>query len=301
MSDNKLCLGSVQFGLNYGINNKLGKPSKTQVFHMLDIAVQKGIEYFDTAAAYGDAEEILGEYFVSKDLQKSVKIISKLMPNLIEKGCKDAEIIVKREINRSLKRLGVDSLEGYLLHTPTDFYNTDVMSGLSQAKNEGLIKNLGVSIYETQHALDVVNSGIVDYIQIPYNVFDQRLEITGFFKAAKDNQVKVFARSPFLQGLIFMQREEIPGYLHRAENYLREFDRIISKYDMSRVEAALLLSYENPGIDYVVFGVDSFEQLLQDIEVLNRSRDFSECMTELREHFINIEKEIIFPSLWAKR
>ena len=302
MIKDKLCLGTVQFGLEYGINNKTGKPAEEQVFNMLDLAVAKGIEYFDTAAAYGNAEEILGRYFESRNLQKQVKVISKLMPNLIADDNYKAEAIVEREITKSLERLKLKCLEGYLLHTPTDFYNQSVMNGLFLAKEKGLIRNLGVSIYETEHALDVVNSGMVDYIQIPYNVFDQRMERTEFFDIARANGVTVFARSPFLQGLLFMEGDDIPAHLERTRVYLHDFDEIIAKYSLKRVEAALFLSYLNPGIDYVVFGVDNIEQLTENIEVFNRNLDIDyDFIGELREHFMNIEKEIIFPSLWARK
>ncbi|MBP8819776.1 MAG: aldo/keto reductase [Syntrophomonadaceae bacterium] len=302
MVKDKLCLGTVQFGLEYGINNKNGKPAEEQVFTMLDLAVEKGIEYFDTAAAYGNAEEILGRYFESRNLQKQVKVISKLLPNLIADDNYRAEAIVENEIRKSLERLKLECLEGYLLHTPTDFYNHSIMNGLFLAKEKGLIRNLGVSIYETEHALDVVNSGMVDYIQIPYNVFDQRMERSGFFDIARANGVTVFARSPFLQGLLFMEGDDIPAHLERARVYLHDFDEIIAQYSLKRVEAALFLSYLNPGIDYVVFGVDNIEQLTENIEVCNLNPDVdSSCIEELKQHFMNIEKEIIFPSLWARK
>lgn len=302
MINHKLCLGTVQFGLEYGINNKTGKPSEKEVFAMLDLALEKGIEYFDTAAAYGNAEEILGSYFSSRKLQGQVKIISKLHPNLIADDNYQAESIVKNEVNKSLERLQRDYLDGYLLHTPTDFYNPSVMKGLFKVKEEGLIKNLGVSIYETQHALDVVKSGMVDYIQIPYNVFDQRLDKTDFFSIAKANRITIFARSPFLQGLLFMTGAGIPAHLEKARIYLDEFDEIIQKYGLRRVEAALYLSCLNPGNDFVVFGVDNIVQLAENIEVAHHYWDNnSECIEELKNHFRDIKKEIIFPSLWARK
>lgn len=296
----RLCLGTVQFGLEYGINNKTGKPSRDEVFAMLDYAIDQGIEYIDTAAAYGNAEELLGEYFRSRKIPPELKVISKLMPNLIADDCKDAELLVINEIQGSLKKLGLSCLEGYLLHTPGNFYNPSIMNGLKNAKEVGLIKNLGVSIYETQHALDVVNSGLVDFIQIPYNIFDQRLEMTDFYSLARANGVMVFGRAPFLQGLLFMQPDEVPEHLARARNYLQEFEQIIASYELQRVEASLLFSTQNPGIDRVVFGVDNMAQLKEDIAVIANDSADGRCREELMQHFSSMEKEIIFPSLWAR-
>ncbi|NLW92063.1 MAG: aldo/keto reductase [Syntrophomonadaceae bacterium] len=297
----RLCLGTVQFGLEYGVNNKTGKPSPDEVFTMLDYALEQGIEYIDTAAAYGNAEELLGEYFSSRNIPQDLKVISKLTPNLIADDCSDGENLVIREIEKSLQRLRLDSLEGYLLHTPTNFYNPSIMRGLKQAKDLGLIKNLGVSIYETQHALDVVSSGLVDYIQVPYNIFDQRLEKNDFFSLARANGVMVFGRAPFLQGLLFMQPSEVPEHLARARDYLQEFAEIIARYDLGRAEATLLFSAQNPGIDRVVFGIDNMAQLKEDIAVISAMSTDTRCREELKLHFITMEKEIIFPSLWAKR
>jgi len=297
MKDGRLCLGTVQFGLQYGINNRCGKPSKQQVFSMLDQALESGIRCIDTAVAYGDAEELLGEYGVGL---KNLKVISKLKPNLIDDDCPDPEQVVEQQVRGSLKRLRLDSLDGYLLHTPQNFYNKGIMAGLQKCKEMGLISNLGVSIYEERHALDAAGDGLIDYIQVPYSVFDQRLDRTDFFKIAKRNGVRVFARSAFLQGLIVMEDDRIPDHLNLAREYLKIYDGIIAKYGMSRVQAALLFSYSNPDIDYVVFGVDNTEQLLEDIEIVYSKESFRLCRQELSRSFANIEKSIIFPSLWTK-
>jgi aryl-alcohol dehydrogenase-like predicted oxidoreductase len=134
---------------------------------------------------------------------------------------------------------------------------------------------------------------------VPYSVFDQRLDRTDFFTIAKRNKVRVFARSAFLQGLITMEDERIPDHLSLAIKHLKLFDGIISKYGYSRVQAALLFSFTNPGIDHVVFGVDNIEQLIEDVGIANRGTEFELCRAELQRSFLNVEKSIIFPSLWA--
>ena len=294
-------MGTVQFGMRYGINNKFGKPTKEETFEMLDIAREKGISIFDTAAAYGDAEEILGSYVSQRKLKETFRVITKLRPNLIEDETRNPQGIVEEEIKSSLKRLNVDTLDGYLLHTPKNFYNKGIMEGLQYCKEIGLVKNIGVSIYEVEHALDVVSSREVDYIQIPYSVFDQRIDKTNFFEIAKKNKVKVHARSAFLQGLIFMSEEEIPNFLEDAKQYLRKYDEIIRKYELTRLEAAMLFSYNNDNIDYFVFGVDNKVQLLEDIDVIQKRVNCQEYLSEIKRSFINIKKSIIFPSLWARK
>jgi len=298
----KLALGTAQFGLKYGINNKTGKPKRKSSLKMLKNAYDKGIRYFDTAYAYGNAEELLGLFTESNKLQNKVNIISKLKPNILDGYKGDVFNLVKSEINGSLNRLKIRALEGYLLHTPEYIYHEGIINALKKSKKKGLIKKFGVSIYNEKEALFAVSLP-VDIIQIPYSIFDQRLNNTRFFEIAKKNKVKVFARSPFVQGLIFMNDKEIPDCCREARVYLNEFDKIIKRYNLTRLEAAILFSYCNKNIDYVVFGVDNLEQLKEAIHITDNFTNieyFRTCSDELTKKFHNVKKRAIIPNLWKK-
>lgn len=295
MNQNKLCLGTVQFGLNYGINNSSGRPSKPQLFTIIDEAIKQGITIFDTAAAYGTAEELLGEYGIG---ELGVRVISKLKPNVIHEHNFEPEFVLEEQVRESLARLGIQKLDGYLLHSPQDYYNKRIINGLRLCKEKGLIRHFGVSIYEMEHALDIVRDGVVDYVQIPYNVFDQRADQTIFFETAKKNKITVFARSVLLQGLIMMPEERIPVQLDMAKKYLRKFDSIIIKYGFTRLQAAFLFAYTHPGIDYLVIGIDNLQQLKSYIELANSRFNFLDCRRELAKSFFDVEKEMISPNLW---
>lgn len=299
---NKLALGTVQFGLDYGINNPNGKPTRKKSFEMLNFAYEKGIRIFDTAFAYGDAEEILGEFSQSRNLGEKIKIITKVKPNIIsESECKrTAYDIIAENLKESLDKLKRNYVDGYLFHTPDYIKDKKLVGSLCELKKQGLVKNIGVSIYEEKDAIYAAKLDEIDYIQIPYNIFDQRLDKTDFFQLADKNGKMVFARSPFLQGLFFMPEEKIPSYLQNVKVYFKELDKIIAKYDLSRQQAALLFSSKNKNIDYVVFGVDNIKQLKEDISIAEQNVDCEKCLKELDDKFINIEKNIIFPSLWKK-
>lgn len=297
-----ITLGTVQFGLKYGINNKDGKPSLKKSLEMLNLAFDQGIDTFDTAQSYGDAEEILGRFIADRKIADKVKIISKLRPNILDEETADSMYnIVKWELEKALKRLNVKCLEGYLFHTPAYIYNEKLVEAMKACKKDGLIKNFGVSIYEEADALYAVEKAGVDYIQVPYSVFDQRMDKSSFFKKAKENNVRVFARSAFLQGLILMDSKDVPDHLSEAREYLDKFDQIIKKHNYSRSEAAFLFSLSHSGISDVVFGVDSGEQLLKDVTISkNNVENFATCLEELKNSFSEIKKSIIFPSLWKK-
>ena len=289
---NKLCLGTVQFGLNYGVKNELGrKPQKKESFEVLNVAIEDGITSFDTASVYGNAEQLLGEFGIGN---YRVEVITKLRPNIMGNVAENIE----KEIKHSLQRLKLDYLNGYLLHDAKDFYRKEIIKGLQMCKKQGFVRNIGVSIYEPEDALNVVRSRAVDYIQIPYNVFDQRLDETDFFELANKNNVKVFARSAFLQGLLLMDIERLPSCLIEAKPYLQKFNKIIDDYGYSKNDAAFLFSYCHEGIDRVVFGVETKEQLKKNIEIISNFSNFKTCYQKLHRRFVGIKEKIIVPSLW---
>lgn len=296
----KLVLGTVQFGLDYGINNPNGKPSRSQSLKMLDLAYEKGIRIFDTANAYGDAEEILGEFMESRNLKDKIQVITKLKPNIIDKSGEDSYNIILNNLTESLKRLKREYVDGYLFHSPFYIKDKILVECFCRLKAEGLIKNMGVSIYEEEDAIYAANLKEVDYIQIPYSILDQRLDRVGFFEMAKKNNKTIFSRSAFLQGLFFMPEDKIPPHLDIAKKYFRELDEVIDKYNLNRQQVALLFSSQNKYVDYVVFGVDNINQLEEDIEIIRSNVNCQDCIEELKDKFINIEKNIIFPSLWKK-
>ncbi len=295
----ELCLGTVQFGMKYGINNIFGQPSEEDVFEMLDMAIEHGIRVLDTARAYGTAEIILGNYFKARKDINFIKLISKLRPNVIENCEADIYGTVRREFEGTLERLHTDHLEGYLLHTPEYIYQPRIIDALRRLKEEKLVEHIGISIYELQEGYAALRTEGIDYIQLPYSILDQRGMQEGFIHAAKDAGVTIFARSAFLQGLFMMEKERIPKHLQHAVPYLNQFEELLRQYEVECVSALVSFVMQEAEIDYFVFGVDTKEQLLQDIAASRNDKLPEELMKKLKGIFANIEKSIIFPSLWS--
>lgn len=291
----KLCLGTVQLGMKYGVNNELGRqPTEEESFAVLRAAKKGGVEFLDTASAYGEAETLLGRFDVEN---VGFHVISKLRPWGQQETSEEAVLL---EIESSLQRLKMKRLYGYMLHRSEDMQNEEIVHGMILARESGYTEHIGVSVYEPEEALSVVQSGVWDIIQIPYNVLDQRLDETDFFEIAKKNHVTVFARSAFLQGLLLMDPEHLPIHLQKARPYIEKFRQIIAKNHYTPEEGAILYSYCHPGIDYVVFGVDTEKQLVKNIEVCKKAEDFNACWKELDGVFSGLPREIIVPSLWQQ-
>lgn len=295
----ELCLGTVQFGMKYGVNNQIGRqPAWEESFEMLDYAIDHGIDTIDTASAYGEAEQLLGSYFKKCTRRNEIKVISKLRPNVIEPGVQVKKTI-QAECRDSLQKLGLERLNGYLLHTPEYIYNEDVLGALLQLKKDGYVENIGVSIYDLKEGDAAVDTGVVDYIQLPYSILDQRGMKEGFIPKAKKQGIKVFTRSAFLQGLFMMKREAIPGHLQRAVPYLDTINNIINQYHTDMVSVILQFVKKEEDIDYLVFGVETKQQLEEDILKAGQNSVPDECIQQLKEQINNVSQAIIFPSLWA--
>ncbi len=288
----KLCLGTVQMGQKYGIANALGRqPLQQESFSVLQAAIDKGIFYFDTAGIYGTSEKVLGNFHLAG--RGDVHIISKLPPEV-----EDKENVVLEELKKTLDRLQTDFIDGYLLHDARDMERSRIIHGLCKAKEMGLVGSVGVSVYEPVEAYEALHASWVDYVQIPYNVFDQRLDESDFFYLAKKYDVKIFARSLFLQGLLTMELDNLPNYLQVASPLIRKFQHISNQYGFSRKEAAFLYGLWHPGIDYVVFGVDTLSQLEENLGIAQRVGEFQACYNALYGAFRGVDRKIINPSLW---
>jgi aryl-alcohol dehydrogenase-like predicted oxidoreductase len=284
-----LCLGTVQLGLNYGINNQIKRqPTSKEGYQILRAALKSGIKYLDTASAYGSAEKLIGESGVLNNgtMHVITKLDARIHSGLIE------------EMKKSLARLGQEPVDGLLLHDASNYYDKLQLTELLKIKEQRLAQHIGVSVYEPQDALKIVSDGIVDYIQIPYNVFDQRLDHIDFFQVAKKNNIKVFARSSFLQGLILMEPDNIPSKLDAAKMYVKKYRTIVYDYGFSIEEAAMLFSYTHEGIYKVVFGVDTVEQLKDNLEIVKKADQFEACRKALIGIADGISEQILNPSLW---
>ena len=237
----KLCLGTVQFGMDYGIRNQK-KPSVEDSIKILDYAVHNGISAIDTAAAYGTAEDVVGE-FLKKNLIKRDKlfIISKFTPNALDDvDEKDYKKVINEHLTKSLERLHTDYLDAYMFHSSRYAYNPEMLNALYEVRQEGRIRHSGVSVYYPDEAKICINSDKVDFMQLPSSIFDQRMRNEGVFELAQEKKnTQIHSRSAFIQGLILMNEDEVPSYLSGAKPILKKIDTICKQYDISKISLAI--------------------------------------------------------------
>ena len=300
-----LCLGTVQFGLAYGINNRSGRPEQQRVFAILDRALAAGIDRLDTAAAYGEAEKVLGEYIRSRQVADRVKVVSKLRPDFLDntyKGTVSLEQAVSDEVQASLERLGLARLDGYLLHSASceQLEHGELGAALASVRESGLVRQVGASLYTPEQAMTALQTDWLDAVQVPYNILDRRLDQAGFFdrNSRRSRPLTVYVRSLLLQGLLLMSEQEIPPHLSAIVPHLRELDQWLAGQGIDRLAAAFGFVGSRPGVDAVVVGVDSVEQLEQYLALSARIGDYSAILSEGLQRFSEIEPRLLSPNLW---
>lgn len=244
----KIVLGTVQFGLQYGVNSA-GRPSEEAVKGILSEAAKGGITTLDTSSAYGNSEEILGESIISDE---DFKIVSKY-----PKG----EIPVAEMFKGSLNRLKVKQLYGYLLHHFEVYKNNaKVWDEFVALKESGKVQKIGFSLYSPEE-LEIIldKKSPFDLIQVPFNIFDKNF--LPLMKEVHEKGVEIHVRSTFLQGLFFKDRNALPNKLIPLKKYLLQLDEFSKYSGLSISEIALNYNLQNPYIDGVLIGVDNVEQL----------------------------------------
>lgn len=300
----KICLGTVQFGLDYGINNDSGQVSPDEVARIMDFAINNGINHFDTASVYGNSEIVLGDYFHKtfhgKYLREEQIIMSKLLPKVMRAESDVGLYNVKKHVERSLQRLKLDYLDIYFIHTPEEVEDVKLLAELQEAKEMGLIRGIGLSAYELEHALCAIECGCVDVVQLPYNLFDHRLEDEVFLTKVESSGIKIHARSPFLQGLFMMDVDEVPDYVRDASTLIESLNEIVKKYNIDIKKLCIQYAIANEHVEHIVLGVDTIEQLIENVNNVKVDSRYQEAIEEIRRTFVNVDKRIIFPSLWRK-
>ena len=296
----ELCLGTVQFGMDYGIKGQK-QPSVEQAVEMLDYATQNGIYTIDTANAYGTAEDVVGSFLKKKTIARDkLFIISKFRPNLLDDVKSDEYYKVMREnLENTLSRLRTDYLDSYLLHSARYVFDDEIIETLNRMKQDGLVKRVGVSVYEPDEAKKCIQRPNVEFMQLPYSIFDQRMEKAGVFEAANDDNIQIHSRSAFIQGLILMDEDEVPTFLSKAKPIVRKIDILCQRHGISRISLAMNYVKQQSRISHLVFGVDNIEQLKENIHIYQE--DISkDIIYDIAKEFRDIEADIVMPSLWKK-
>lgn len=281
----KLALGTVQFGMQYGIANTGEQTGQAEVERILAYALQSGVDMLDTAVAYGDSEACLGAAGVD-----DFRVVTKLPAEMGD----DVESWVLENLEESLKRLRISTMYGVLLHRSQQLLGTGgqlLARALARLKSEGLVAKIGVSIYDPNELDLVTRECPIDLVQAPLNVFDRRLVISGWLQRLHDEGIEVHVRSVFLQGLLLMPRTRVPERFSPWSTLFDRWHAWLAENHANATEACLAF-VNHPMVDRAVIGVDNLAQFK---EVLHASR--GAAVKELPDLACN-DTKLVNPSNW---
>lgn len=276
--NNKIGLGSVQFGIPYGVSNNGGQTSPVEVTKILTYSGKSGITVIDTASAYGNAEEVLGENDIN-----NFKIVSKFIPP-------EESNSISLQLNKSLSNLKIDSLYGYLAHRPLDLIkNQNQWEELLVLKQEKRINKIGFSLNEPREFELLFQKGMIpDLIQVPFNYFDNRFK--DILLDLKTNGCEIHTRSAFLQGLFFMDVVNLPSFFDEVKKEISElqinFDNNLSG---TLLKYVLSLNF----VDVVIMGVENEKQLKNNLITIDSA-------PSLKSKDFNFSESVISPINWPK-
>ncbi len=269
----EIAFGSVEIGLPYGIgvNSKEDMLSEIEAVELLNSAFDKGINFFDTARAYGRSESIIGRAFKNKrekvvigtkckhfyDANKRLPSTNKLIQ------------IIIASLQESLDALQTDYVDIFMLHNATEeILNNNVISDTFQKlKSEGLIKATGASTYTTEETKKAVESGFWDVVQVPFNLMDQTQE--SIFSLASEKGVGIVVRSVLLKGILSEKGRKLHPVLKDVETHVNNYNALLtgSIPTLPMLATKFALSFKE--VSSVLVGIDKEKYLLESIEAAN--------------------------------
>ena len=281
----KIILGTVQFGVNYGINNVVGQVSQEEVVRILKIAEDSGVMTLDTSAGYGQSEFVLGK--AMKESLTHFNIVSKYPKT--DKG-------VRETFKESLRQLDVDSIYGYLVHLFKCYEdNPSIFDEMTALKNEGKIQKVGFSLYHVGQLQCLLDRNVkFDILQFPYNIFDRQFE--SYMPKLVEMGVEIHTRSAFLQGLFFKDINTLPEKLKPLKSYLTTLHQYCNDEGITIEQIAFGYVLANEYVKGALIGVDNHTQLEANLKVA--SHQLHQKDIDFIRSIAIKEKELLNPVNW---
>lgn len=295
----KLMLGTAQLGLRYGIANKVGQPNYEEAKAIIAAAFESGVNCFDTAANYGESEEVIGRALDELGIKDQVIIVSKILPMADGLTASEADRIVEESVTQSLKKLRLHVLPICLFHADNNF--VEYAESLVRLKERKLVQYIGVSVNFPEIALKAIQTGNAEAMQLPTSILDQRFIRLGIFDEGAKRCIGLFVRSVYLQGLLFLPEEEVLPELVDVIPVRRELQRLAYQAGMSLSELAIRFLLSIQGITCLVVGAESVEQVIDNARLVSQAPLTPDLVAAVSNAVPDLPETILFPRRWSKR
>ena len=281
----KIILGTAQFGMKYGISNKIGKIKTKNIFKILKFLKKKKIKFLDTASQYKTSENEIGKFYKKTNIKFSV----------ITKYILSDKISIRKQLDKTYKNIGYYP-DTILAHNYKDYVSKKYQLEIKKIKELYPIKNFGVSLYNPNELFKVLKVCKPDVIQVPCNILDKRFLDKKILKIIKKNSIKIHARSIFLQGLLFKDFKFIRRKFKNVNKIFKNLQNQALKEKMNIGNLSLIWIFKQKEIDKIIFGVDCLLHLQNNIKTIKKklSKETFEIIEQNKLH----NNKIIKPYLW---
>ncbi len=297
----QLALGTVQFGLPYGITNQdKTRVQKSEAEKILSFAHQNNIHFLDTASAYGESEKRLGE-LMKKMPQHQFHIITKTQSLLKNKITKHDADSLESTLQHSLQKLQQTMLYGLMIHEAGDLMakNSEFLfEKLLYLKQKKYITKIGCSFYHPEDLFRIIEKFDLDVVQIPINLFDQRFIHSGALAFLYQKNIEVHVRSIFLQGLLLSSINNLLAIkMECATPYLKKLDVFCQCKNMSRLSVIIAFLKTLSHCRFVVGFqcVTELQELLKNINLHNITVKIDFTALQV------LDNNVINPTRWPKK
>ncbi|CAM4086176.1 aldo/keto reductase [Flavobacterium sinopsychrotolerans] len=286
---NKLILGTVQMGLDYGINNSSGKISLEDSCLILSKAFELDIDTLDTAEAYGNAHQVIGNFHLFNPEIK-FKVITKVPHDIVAGE-------IEQKIRTYINDLNVYCLEVLMFHSFDSYENNkSIIAILKDLKSLGIIKHIGVSVYTNNQIEALLSEDDVTVVQMPFNLLDNESIRGDLINKMKAKGKVIHTRSAFLQGLFFKEQFENNSISQKLSKELIAIKNISKEENTSISNLALSYCLSQKDIDQVLIGVDSVNQLIDNLKAVDYKMNH---VTLLKINKLKVDNlDLLNPSLW---
>jgi aryl-alcohol dehydrogenase-like predicted oxidoreductase len=264
----RLVLGTAQFGMPYGVTNRHGKVSEAAAAQILSTACDAGISMIDTAAGYGTSEAVLGKCLAGLP---EIGVITKTLAFPGDKITAADAGALRTNLECSLKRLDRRRVEALLIHHGSDVLKPGgdrLLEMLASLKASGLTARIGVSVYDAADLDGVLEKLHPDVVQLPLNLFDQRLVRSGHIERMKAAGIEIHARSIFLQGILLADTAGLPAYFSSFSRQFASYAKLLERAGLRPLQACLGFVLKQSGADRAVVGVTGTSDLQEILSAL---------------------------------
>lgn len=279
-----ICFGTWQLSPRFW-----GEQSKTDVLAAMNAAYDAGINFYDTADAYGDgyAETVVGEFLAGKPRENLV-ICTKVFNHFNPDASRYPDLSpdhIRQRCDLELKRMGIETIDLYLLHLFDPMAAlADVAETMESLKKQGKIRCYGVSNHTVEQLRAHRQFGAYDAVQPSYSLINTKIE-NDLLPYCQAQNIGVMIYSPMHKGLLTGKytgnetftdfRKHLPDFQGERFKALAEavqnLKPLAQKYDLSIYQLVLTATLMHPGIDVAVVGTKNPAQITEAVGAMGQT------------------------------